>query len=117
MTEVQTRKKICSKENIIKDNEIKNQEKNKSNDKTIQNKCLMTNENQNEIDDFINNLRMKKDLEKKAAMQNDFTKKNKYKELEQQSKILLKESSHKTHFKAVSMIANYYNDTSKKFLL
>jgi hypothetical protein len=78
----------------------------------FQNDSSYFNEQNNEIDNYLNNLRKKKEEEKKNQSNHiEFRKVyNRKVELNQNAKKILNDFHHKTHFKAVSMIANHHKD-------
>lgn len=116
MREIQSRKSFKSNESYLKNKE-RNKEKddNKLFDKeNVEKDISFFMDNSNEIDDYLNQLKLKKEEEKKKLNKKDkFKKLNNYKtELNQEAKNILNEFHHKTHFKAVSTIANHYKDRS-----
>lgn len=117
MREIQSRKSVKSNESLLRNKERnKDKEENKSlENENIEREASFFMENYNEIDEYLNQLKLKKDEEKKKQKSKDrFRKLNNYKtELNQEAKNILNEFHHKTHFKAVSTIANYYKDRGK----
>lgn len=112
MREIQSRKMLKSQESSLRMKEKSNNE-NKQKAKQID---FFSHEDNNEIDidDYLNKLSIQKTLEKKAKNSNinDKSSKlsNRNKESNQEAKQILEDLHHKTHFKAVSTIANYYRD-------
>lgn len=115
MREIQSRKSHRSTDSFHKMNKNYN---NKDDNRSFDNEGSFFNENHNEIDEYLNDLRLKKEEEKKK-MSNDKIKKlyNRNKDLNQESKKILDELHHKTHFKAVSTIANHYKERGNFFIL
>jgi len=115
---IESRKSVKSNESLLKIKERNNdKEENKSSDKNNNAEKYMSSfdENYNEIDEYLNKLRLKKEEEKKKLHVKDkFRKLNNHKtDLNKDAKYILKEFHHKTHFKAAKMIANYYNESGK----
>jgi hypothetical protein len=117
MREIQSRKSIKSNESLLrmKERNKEKEEKNSIDKDNIEKEMNFLMEDYNEIDDYLNQLKLKKEEEKRKHNKKDkFRKLNNYKtELNQEAKNILNEFHHKTHFKAVSTIANHYKDRGK----
>lgn len=122
MREIQSRKSGHSNESMFRIKDRNNEkDKNIFPDKdNLDKEISFSKENFNgEIDAYLNQLRLTKEEERRRKNDKDkFKKLNNYKtELNQQAKNILNEFHHKTHFKAVSTIANYYKDRGKNFFI
>jgi len=119
MREIRSRTSKRSNQSISKLN-LNNKEENQFNENEYYEKEFsLFNECNNEIDDYLNKLKIQKQEEnKKLNNKEKYRKLNNRKiELNQEAKNILNEFHHKTHFKAVSTIANHYNDKGKRYFL
>ncbi len=86
---------------------------NKEDHKSLDKEMISKIENNNRIDDYLYDMRLKKEEEKMLKLRNEKEKKinSKNKDFNQDSKKFIEENHIKTHFKAVTTIAIDYKET------
>lgn len=117
MREIISRKSLHS--NKSNESFSKNKDENKSFEKNnFEKELSFFNDNNDDIEQYLNNLRRKKEEERRKQSNDKEYRKlyNRKNELNQEAKKILNEFHHKTHFKAVSMIANHYKERGIFFL-